>query len=420
MKIIIMNTSDIEGGAARCAYRLHKGLQDSGVNSTYIVQNKLGTDEDVLTSQNKLSKLTAVIRPSLDRFPIRFYNNRQINFFSTGLMTRFNSSNINMLSPDIINLHNVAEGFLPVRSLKYFNKPIVWTMHDSWPFTGGCHLPGDCERYIRSCGACPILGSKLQYDLSNWIWRKKLKAWQDLDMTIVADSTWLAKCAKNSSLFGKYRIETINPGLDLMRYRPINKTTARSLLSLPTNKKLILFGAMSSTSDKNKGFQFLQPAIKRLSTMSLGAQAELIIFGASKPNKPPELGMNTHYMGRLHDDISLAVIYSAADIMVVPSIRESFGQTASEAMACGTPVVAFGATGLTDIVDHKQNGYLAVSYEIEDLANGIAWLLSLDREKFQSISLNAREKAEKAFSIELMSHKYLTLYKDILKDLSRS
>ena len=414
MKIVIMNTTDIEGGAARCAYRLHKGLQRSGANSTYVVQNKFSTDEDVLTGQKKLSRVSAVIRPQLDIVPIRFYRNRVQGYFSTGLMTRFNTSPINSLSPDIINLHYVAEGFLPIESLKQFKRPIVWTLHDSWPFTGGCHLPGDCERYQQSCGACPILGSKSPRDLSNWIWRKKSKAWRDLNMTIVTDSTWLAECVKKSSLFKNYRVEAINPGLDLNSFKPIDKKIARSLLSLPVDKKLILFGAMHSTSDSNKGFQFLQPAIQRLSKTTLGAHAELIIFGASEPSNPPDLGMKAHYMGRLHDDLSLAVLYSAADVMVVPSIRESFGQTASEAMACGTPVVAFGATGLLDIVDHKQNGYLAVPYESEDLANGIAWVLSLNGDGYKSISQNARDKVEKAFSIELMAHKYSVLFNEIL------
>jgi glycosyltransferase involved in cell wall biosynthesis len=123
--------------------------------------------------------------------------------------------------------------------------------------------------------------------------------------------------------------------------------------------------------------------------------------------------MKVHYMGRLHDDISLAVLYSAADVMVVPSIRESFGQTASEAMACGTPVVAFGATGLLDIVDHKINGYLASPYESDDLENGIAWVLSLDDVGYKSLSSNARDKAEKAFSIELMARKYISLFRNI-------
>lgn len=414
MKIVIMNTTDIEGGAARCAYRLHKGLHCSGVNSTYTVQNKFSTDEDTLTIGTRLSKLSAVIRPLLDLVPIKFYRNRIKGYFSTGLMTRFNASSINCLSPDIINLHYVAEGFLPIESLKQFQAPIVWTLHDSWPFTGGCHLPGDCKRYQQSCGACSILGSKSPYDLSNWIWRKKSRVWRNLDMTIVTDSTWLAECVKNSSLFKDYRVETINPGLDLNHYKPIDKITARSLLSLPADKKLILFGAMHSTSDSNKGFQFLQPAIQRIASTPLGIQTELVIFGASEPTNPPNLGMKAHYMGRLHDDMSLAVLYSAADVMVVPSIRESFGQTASEAMACGTPVVAFGATGLLDIVNHKQNGYLAIPYEPEDLANGIKWVLSLDVVGYKSLSLSARNKAEKAFSIELMSKKYLALFKELI------
>lgn len=415
MKVAILNTTDIEGGAARCAYRLHKGLQNISVDSTYLVQNKFSTDEDVLTNRKKLSKLFAVLRPQLDIVPIRFYRNRIQGYFSTGLMTRFNASAINSLAPDIINLHYVEEGFVPIESLKQFKKPIVWTLHDSWPLTGGCHLPGDCERYQQSCGACPILGSKSSYDLSYWIWKKKSKAWRDLNMAIVTDSTWLAGCAKNSSLFRNYRVEAINPGLDLMRYKPIDKIIARSLLSLPVDKKLILFGAMYSTSDPNKGFQFLQPAIQRLSETTLEGQAELVIFGASEPSNPPNLGIQAHYMDRLHDDISITVLYSAADVMVVPSIRESFGQTASEAMACGTPVVAFGATGLLDIVEHKRNGYLAVPYETEDLANGIAWVLSQDEVVYKSLSLNSRAKAEKAFSVELMATKYLALFQEILK-----
>lgn len=229
-------------------------------------------------------------------------------------------------------------------------------------------------------------------------------------MTIVTDSSWLAECVKNSSLFKHYRVEAINPGLDLNCFKPVDKKLARSLLSLPVDKKLILFGAMHSTSDSNKGFQFLQPAIQSLSKTTLGAHAELIVFGASEPANPPNLGMKAHYMGRLHDDLSLSVLYSAADVMVVPSIRESFGQTASESMACGTPVVAFGTTGLLDIVDHELNGYLAAPYEPEDLANGIMWVLSLGEVGSKSLSLNARNKAEKAFSIELMTQKYLSLF----------
>ena len=160
----------------------------------------------------------------------------------------------------------------------------------------------------------------------------------------------------------------------------------------------------------------MQPAIQRIAKNGLSTKAEVIIFGASEPRNPHDLGMKTHYMGQLSDDISLVLLYSAADVMVVPSVRESFGQTASEAMACGTPVVAFSATGLLDIVDHKKNGYLAIPYKEEDLANGIEWVLSLDETKIKDLSSSARSKAEKAFSIELMAGKYLDLFDDIINN----
>jgi glycosyltransferase involved in cell wall biosynthesis len=413
MKLVILNTADIEGGAARCAERLHRGLRSLGADSTYLVQSKFGTDEDVLTPPSRIGSLSAAVRPRLDRAPLQLYRKRARGYFSTGLMTRFDASAVNALGPDVINLHYVAEGFVPIRALEAFAKPIVWTLHDSWAFTGGCHLPGDCTRYRESCGACPILGSGRSADLSRLIWRTKEASWRDLDMTIVTDSTWLAGCVRESSLFKGRRVEAINPGLSLTRFRPIDRSTARSLLSLPTDRRLILFGAMHGTSDPNKGFQFLQPAIQALSRTDWQIRAELVVFGSSAPRTPPALGMKTHYVGRLHDDVSLSLLYSAADVMVVPSVRESFGQTASEAMACGTPVVAFGATGLLDILDHQRNGYLATPYDPEDLARGIAWVLSRDEEGSRALSRSARAKAESAFSIQDMARKYLDLFRDI-------
>lgn len=415
MKIVVMNTSDIEGGAARCAYRLYKGLRSEGVVSTYIVQEKCGTDSDVMVNKTVFGRLAPILRPAIDRIPVRAYRRRQKGYFSTGLVTSFSADYVNKLSADVINLHYVASGFLPITALRQFNKPIVWTLHDSWPFTGGCHLQGDCHRYRESCGACPMLGSQSQTDLSYRIWKRKMLEWKDLNITVATDSHWLSECARSSSIFSGRRVETINPGLDLKRYRPIEKHAARALLSLPPDKKLILFGAMHSTSDPNKGFQLLQPAIKKIAVSALSHKTELVIFGASEPADSPDLGIKSHYMGRLHDDVSLAALYSAADVMVVPSLRESFGQTASEAMACGTPVVAFAATGLLDIIDHKTNGYLATPFLPDELASGIAWVLSLDGPAREAVSGSAREKAEKRFSVELMTKKYMELFVDLIE-----
>jgi glycosyltransferase involved in cell wall biosynthesis len=413
MKIVIMNTSDIEGGAARCAFRLHKGILRLGLESVYVVQEKLSDDETVLGNRSSLGRILAIARPALDSLPNRFYRKRIRTYFSSGIVPGRISSHVNRMSPDIINLHWVAGGFLRVESFKNFKRPLVLTLHDSWAFTGGCHLPGNCERYLQQCGACPILESRHDHDLSYWNWLRKSRAWRNLDLTIVTDSRWLAECARNSSLFQGRRVEAINPGLDLNQFKPINKSVARTLLSLPHDKKLILFGAMFSTSDPNKGFHFLQSAIKDLASGGWGSRAELVVFGASEPSNPQNLGMKTHYLGRLHDDISLAALYSAADVTVVPSIRESFGQTASEAMACGTPVVAFAATGLLDTVEHLKTGYLARPFETEDLARGVSWVLE-EGNRTDALSLAARLKAEQFFSIELMARKYMDLFKDVL------
>lgn len=414
MKVVLMNTTDIEGGAARCAHRLHNGLRHAGVDSTYFVQKKLGTDEDVMTSRTWSHRLFADLRPGIDRLPMRLYGQRQRGPFSTGLMSPLDMTPVVSLDPDVVNLHYVGEGFVPIRSLAEIGKPIVWTLHDSQPFTGGCHLPGDCKAYEQACGNCPMLGSTAANDLSHWILHQKADQWRDLNITIATDSSWLADCARKSSLFGSRRIEPINPGLNLRAYNPVDRVIAKSILSLPQDKKLILFGAMHSTSDPNKGFQFLLPAVQHLSKTALGAGTEVVVFGASRSASAPNFGMPSNYLGRLHDDISLAVLYSAADVMVVPSIRESFGQTASEAMACGTPVVAFAATGLLDIVTHQHNGYLAKPYDPMELARGIAWVLSRDVGESCALSDNARKTAVARFSIEAMTASYVDLFKDVI------
>jgi glycosyltransferase involved in cell wall biosynthesis len=414
MKILILNTFDTKGGAARAAYRLHKGLQHIGVDSQMLVQAKFGDDYTIIGPQSILGKGLGFVRPYLDTIPARFHSKWNKILFSTAFLPDNISNKVAKLDADVINLHWITGGFLRVETLKRFDKPLVWTLHDSWAFTGGCHIPFDCKRYTDSCGGCSTIGSSRNYDLSRRIWQRKQKAWRDLNITVVAPSHWLADCARSSSLFHEYRVEIIPNGLDLQLYKSRDKLIARDLFALPQEKKLILFGAMDSTSDRNKGFHFLQPALQNLATAGWTEPAELIIFGASEPAEPQNFGLKTHYLGYLHDDVSLAVLYAAADVMVVPSIQEAFGQTASEAMACGTPVVAFGATGLLDIVDHKRTGYLAQPFDAEDLAKGIAWVIE-DEERWQVLSHQSRQKVEEEFAIESVAQRYAELYKEVLE-----
>ncbi|MBD2511215.1 glycosyltransferase family 4 protein [Nostoc muscorum FACHB-395] len=419
MKVLHLSTHDIGGGAARAAYRLHTGLQDIGLQSQMLVQEKSSNDKTVIAPKIRLFQGIAKAKLTFESLPLKLYTQKKNTpFFIQWLPDRV-IPKVAQINPDIINLHWISGAFMQIETFSKLKRPLVWTLHDMWGFTGGCHVIGECDRYKVSCGACPQLNSINEWDLSRWVWRRKVKAWKNINLTLVSPSSWLAECARSSSLFQNLQIEVIPHGLDTQKYRPINQHFARETLKLPQDKKLILFGAIEATSDRNKGFHLLQPALQELSKAGWKDNFEVVIFGASQPENPPDLGFKTYYLGHLYDDLSLATVYSAADVMLVPSLQESFGQTASESLACGTPVVAFNSTGLKDIVDHQQNGYLANPYEVDDFAKGIAWILE-NEQRLEKLSFYARKKAEQEFTIELQARRYSALFEEILMVAKKS
>jgi glycosyltransferase involved in cell wall biosynthesis len=409
VKVLIVNTSDIEGGAARAAYRLHRSLLDAGIESKMLVQSKASDDFTVIGPVSKFEKGLGRIRPTLDAIPVKRYKDRTKTLFSPAWLPFSNIvDRINEIDPDVVHLHWIAGGLLAIEDLAKIKAPIVWSLHDNWAFTGGCHIMWECERYQESCGACPRLTSNKVNDLSRKIWLRKEKTFLKLPkMKVIGLSEWLANCAKQSSLFKNNEVVCLPNPINTETYSPFDKTQARELLNLPQDKKLIAFGAMSATSDINKGFNELAQALDHLP-----AEYELVVFGSSEPPISQGFKQKAHYLGHLHDDVSLRVLYSAADVMVVPSLQEAFGQTASESMACGTPVVAFGATGLLDIVDHQQTGYLAQPFDTQDLANGINWVLQ--HQSPDKLASNARQKVLENFESSLVASKYIDLYREVL------
>jgi len=413
IKSLILSSKDIAGGAARATYRLHQALLQAGIDSKMLVQIKYSNDDSVFGNQPSLLQPQTELVPKLDKIPLKFYPHRQTAPFSTQWFPERTVSRIDDFAPDIINLHWINNGFLRIESLTQLKKPIVWTMHDMWPFTGGCHYDESCGRYEESCGACPLLGSKNSNDLSRWIWNRKSRSWQDLNMTIVALSNWLADCAQNSSLFNHFPVEVIPNCIDSSIFKPLDRRYARDLLGLPQEKKFVGFGALRATSTTRKGFHLLMPTLKILSHSNLNDGLELAVFGTSGDNSPQDLALKTHYIGTIHDELKLAAFYSAVDVFVVPSIQDNLPNTVMESLSCGTPCVAFNIGGFPDMIEHQENGYLCRPFESEDLAKGIMWVIE-DEDRLQSLSHNARQKVLATYAPRIVANQYQNLFEKLV------
>lgn len=411
MKICLLSRSDSRGGAYAAAYRLHQGLQSSGVNTTMLVGQKTRDDSSIIPLNTNIS-----LAARLDRLPILFYSKRQKTVYSTQWFPNNIISQIDKFSPDIINLHWVYRGFVQIEALAKFNKPIVWTLHDMAAFTGGCHYSQGCDRYIQECGSCPQLGSNNQCDLSHWNWQRKINSWKALKLVIVTPSQWLAEQAKLSSLFREVRVEVISNGLDIQIFTPHDKEQARKSLGLPHGKKILLFGA-PDINDYRKGFHLLLPALEQLYIRLEQADElndfEIVAFGTPPSNQIIDIRVKINYIGRIEEDESLALLFSAVDVFICPSNEDNLPNTIMESLACGTPCVAFDIGGIPDMIEHQKNGYLVSPFNTEELAHGILWVLE-NPTRYSRLSDNARVVVEKKFSLTSQSQNYQSLFEDIL------
>jgi len=413
VSILLINSSDLHGGAARAAFRLHKGLQKIGLDSRMLVGDKLSDDPTVLGPPSKFQKGIALMRPTLDSLPLYRYGSKataliySVNYLPDGIMRV-----VNQMNHDIVHLHWLGKGYVNPQTLRRFRKPILWTLHDMWAFTGGCHYDLECGRYQDSCGACPQLESKRMHDLSRCAWNRKNKAWTGINLTIVSPSRWLANCAQQSSLLMQSRVEVIPNGIDTHLYKPVDKKIARQILNLPSDRQLLLFGAIGAGTDRRKGIHHLQAALQKISLSENHNNMDLVCFGSYRFSPEIERSFKTHVLGVLNDDISLALAYAAADVFVSPSVQENLSNTVMESLACGTPCVAFNIGGMSDLIDHQRNGYLAEPFNIEDLSRGLMWVMNEGR-RSNDLSRNARLKVEQSFDINDIAARYKALYQQL-------
>lgn len=413
MKVVIISTNDYEGGAARGAYRLNQALNSSnaGIASSMIVQKKQSSLNTINGPISNLNKVVALLRPHVDKLPLLFSKQNTQELISSNWLSNHRLVElINAEKPDVVNLHWVNKGFLSLDDFHRIKAPIVFTVHDSWIATGGCHIIGDCKQYVDGCSSCPKLDNKFKFfDPVQWNATKKRAVFSNSSHSFVAVSRWMKSVMQESAILRNKPVTIIPNTLDCSVFRVIDKQGCRAILGIEHDQRTILcFGAMSAFEDSNKGGDLLLNALSFLDP----TKYRIIIFGASGCGVLESSSYDIKFLGEIKDELMMAVVYNASDIFIMPSRVESFGQTASEAMACGTPVCAFATSGLLDIVDHKVNGYLATPFDTLDLAKGIEWLSG--NKATPKLQEECVRKAVDYFSFARVSDRYRKLFSEVI------
>ncbi|MGQ1889435.1 glycosyltransferase family 4 protein [Thermophagus sp. OGC60D27] len=418
MNVLHINKSDQNGGAALASVRLLNALRENGTEAQMLVlQNQslhpgisplAKTRRDLLFQNLKFMAEIAYFT--------RHEKNRQHRFsFSTACAGTDISGHPMVKKADILHLHWINQGFLSLKDLKKLiatRKPIVWTLHDLWPVTGGCHYPGGCDAFSASCGFCPLLKRPGKKDLSARQFSQKQNIYSDASITFVGCSNWIKKMAEHSSLAKTIQrpiYQIFNP-IDISLFSPKKKEKIRQQLGLPLNKKLILFGA-ANISDPRKGTNLLLKALQNMASIQpdLKQKVELIAFGKNTNDFQHKLNFYLHNIGIVNSQKKMASLYQAADAFVLPSLQDNLPNTVVESLSCGTPVVAFKIGGVPEMIRHKENGFLAASGNWEELSMGILHVLKDNG----AMSSNARTFALNHFSPEIIAEKYQTLYQSL-------
>jgi glycosyltransferase involved in cell wall biosynthesis len=412
LSIAIATSSDWHGGAARAALRLHQSLTRAGISSRMLVDSAAG-DEPGVEPASELARLWSRAGSRAEDWLLQILRSGASDPRSLGLVPGSAGRRLRRSGVDVINVHWPHAGYLSIRQLSRVKSPLVWTLHDMWAFCGSEHFAlSDKEARWRTGyrrDSRPSTQGGL--DLDAWTWRRKVRSWKR-PMHLVTPSSWLADCTRQSPIMADWPVRVIPNPLPIDVFRPVPRKVAREALGLPANVPIILFGAIAGTIDARKGFDLFLSALPRIVELLPDAQA--LVFGASAPPNPERVPLPTLWLGHLNDELTLNLAYSAGDVMMVPSRTENLPQTATEAQAAGTPVVAFRTTGLVDAISDRQTGYLAHAFDPGDLANGVEWVLR--PENHRRLGIQARERATRLWAPPTIARQYAETYAEAVAD----
>lgn len=400
MRVALLTTY-LHGGAGIACRRLQAALLESG------------TQADLLTRNDTPSRWP-FFAERLSFLP--YERDKSVRFsFSLANFGADMSRHPVVQQADVLHLHWINQGFLSLRNIRQLaqlGKPIVWTLHDMWAFTGGCHYSGTCTNYQQACGNCPFLRRPGPNDLSNRVWQRKKKE-LPANIQFVTCSEWLAEQARSSTLLHNYSVVSIPNPIDTKFFAPPAHSDERLHFrrqnEIADTALLVLFVAVK-VQDERKGFRYLQQALTELQARRPDLKVDILVLGNTRPDALPPLPYPCHFLGMINDVNQLAKVYGAADLFVIPSLEDNLPNTVMEALACGTPVVGFETGGIPEMVDHRENGFIASQCDSKGLAGGIVWV-SENKEKLRTA---ARSKALQAYANAVVAQRHIALYRQLL------
>lgn len=415
MKIVHLCTFQKYGGATTAARRIIDAIKKTGLKVTMLV-HKPEFEETAVTSvtDSWFNHYYNLFLFLLDRFHFfLFAKNRSVWFaFSPSKFGFPVHLRQEIKEADLLHLHWTSFGYISIEELAKLKKPIVWTLHDMWLFTGGCHYSNSCRNFENQCGNCSLfLRFSSPHDLSHQTWLRKQKIFPTIQQVVVAPSYWLAQEAKKSSLLQNVDIKVIPYAIDTSIFKPLIKENARKSLNLPPDIPLILFAA-AKVSDERKGLKYFIEALHILKK-TLSLELEVVIMGGKVPIELKALiPYPVHTTGGISDLATIATIYSAVDVFTITSLEDNLPNTIIESLACGTPVVGFNVGGIPEMISHLNNGYVAQYKSPDDIADGINWVLS--HNDYTSLSLCARKSALETYSEDSVAAQYISIYQSVV------
>ncbi len=415
MKVVFISTHFRKNGAAKSCRRIATALyrhtdcemsmivrkaEDVVVDNVY--EFATGTKKYVARLLEKYEVLRYQLNESSKNY--RYY-------FSLDYVGQDIAEHPAIQNADILHLNWINNGFLSLKSmaaLQALGKPIVWSMHDMWPFTGGCHYSGDCRNYELACNQCFFLNNPGPTDMAWKSWNRKKDFYKNLNWKFIATSNWLMQEASKSPLLENADVRVVPNPVDTDFFSPKDKMEMRKRLGLPTDKKLILFVAMD-VNESRKGFTFLEHALWHLRQERPICIHEYAIVTMGRISQPilEKLSFKQYHLGFLEAEEKMVAAYNACDVYIMPSLEDNLPNTVLEASACGLPVVAFNTGGIPEMVEHHKSGFLAKRLDVLDLANGIEWVLGEDRD---TLGTFAREKMLRDFSFPVIAKQYKLVY----------